>query len=242
MDHSNATLPIVLDKPFKDERTSIRLLKPIGLRMIEGTTQIECTLAQFKHSTAPVYNAVAYERTAPDTQVKPSVVIDGTFHRVSQTIHDYLLRMMTGGALFDHRLRQKWLWIYELCFNAQDDGGREPDVSLIYRNASMVIIWLGTQSARDCRLAHIRRDGYDSSTCKGNLYLHCSCSTYWQDSHIEQHILPAGDLYFLLDHDLHPWWMVVDGVRPAPMASASPNGRIATILQLDRLRKSLPSR
>ena len=120
--------------PIDHSQPSIRLIHIERDLTPDGF--IQCRI--FNATTDAPYSCLSYMwGTSPPSR---TIVINGKLFRVRGNLYDFLvvarLRRMPG----------QWLWIDALCINQEDVAERNHQVQQmgqIYRNARMVIIWLG---------------------------------------------------------------------------------------------------
>jgi hypothetical protein len=227
--------------PLDHTKRQIRLMKVKGLQSIGYAEVIECSVSHFSINTAPKYNALSYEWSpASQSDASPAtIIVNGGLMQITRNLQECLHQMFTSGSMWDQRLRQAWLWVDQICIEQSDLDEKSHQVSLmasIYQEANLALIWLGAGSTQNHETGTALRKG--SLLCEGDPYRHCACSSYWSRLWIIQEVVLARNLYVLLDHDLHPWWMLVNSLNEAYARHGMLKPTIAHISHLDKLRET----
>lgn len=120
--------------------TSIRVLNLHPCAANSEDKQLHCTIEEVSLGSDPVFQAISYtwgENLFPCTLLCGSDTI-----KITQNLHDALQNFRQP----DEELR---IWIDAICINQSDTKEKSHQIPLmeeIYRKASNVLIWLGTES------------------------------------------------------------------------------------------------
>jgi hypothetical protein len=141
---SHSTPDIIMQHPYQyrplASLTSIRVLSLLPCRVSLQDKQLHCKLEEVSLESNPVFQALSYtwgENLFPCTLHYGSHTI-----QITQNLRDALVHFQQP----DKELR---IWIDAICINQSDTEEKSHQIPLmeeIYRKASNVLIWLGTES------------------------------------------------------------------------------------------------
>lgn len=140
----NHSTPNIMQQPYQyrplASLTSIRVLCLLPCHASLQDKQLHCKLEEVSLESNPVFQALSYtwgENVFPCTLLRDVHKI-----KITQNLRDALLHFQ----LPDKELR---IWIDAICINQSDTEEKSHQIPLmeeIYRKASNVLIWLGTES------------------------------------------------------------------------------------------------
>lgn len=126
-----------LYKPLDPSRREIRLITLAGGQFSDD---IRCSLSTVSLDNEPVYEALSYVWGDPDVTLP--ITLQGGLHQITTNLEAALRHLRYRG-------RPRVLWVDAVCINQKDALERQKQVLLmgdLYRNASVVLCWLGEES------------------------------------------------------------------------------------------------
>ncbi|KAI1746155.1 heterokaryon incompatibility protein-domain-containing protein [Xylaria scruposa] len=128
-------------------QTRILVLEP----SLDASAPLLCRIKEFKVQSDEEFQALSYTWGEPNFTER--LIIDSTsFISITPNLRDALRR-------FRFSFKPRHLWVDAICINQHDEeekGKQIPFMSVIYRSASAVLVWLGNYPTQAACLASIK--------------------------------------------------------------------------------------